>query len=138
METYELSKVFDTPALITSLATYAESRQLPPDQLGTEQPDVHSSTMRKSGSTAEELSLLLLHVQSAASYYTTNKTLMHDPPPVLVDLILDPFLFNVLPRSLLPTAAYIVILAIGSWFLSQVIATWLHRLGRDGEQKKNV
>lgn len=138
METYELPEVFGTPDLISSLATYAASRQPYPKQHGTARPGIHSSTMKKADSTSEESSILLLHIQSAADYYTTNKTLMHDPQPVLVDLILDPFVLNVFPRSLLPTAAYIIVLAVVSWFLSHVIATWLHRIGRDSEQKKNV
>ena len=46
---------------------------------------------------------------------------MTDVPPVLVDVILDPYLLNVFPRSLVPTAGYLVVLAIGAWFLSGVI-----------------
>jgi hypothetical protein len=53
-----------------------------------------------------------------------NKTLMEHVPPVFVDIILDPYLFNVFPRSLAPTAAYIVLLAIGSWYLSKYISEW--------------
>jgi hypothetical protein len=34
------------------------------------------------------------------------------------DLVLDPYLLNIFPQSLLPTAAYIVVLAVASWFLS--------------------
>ena len=39
--------------------------------------------------------------------------------------VLDPYLLNVFPRSLVPTALYIVTLAVGSWFLSGVIWDWL-------------
>lgn len=35
--------------------------------------------------------------------------------------VLDPFFFNVFPISLLPIAAYIVVVAIGAWFLSSFI-----------------
>jgi hypothetical protein len=35
-----------------------------------------------------------------------------------VELVLDPYLLNIFPQSLLPTAAYIVVLAVASWFLS--------------------
>jgi len=51
-----------------------------------------------------------------------NKTLMANVPPVFVDIILDPYIFNVFPRSLLPTAAYIIILAIGGWLVARYIS----------------
>jgi hypothetical protein len=63
---------------------------------------------------------------------------MKDVPPVYVDIILDPFIFNVLPRSLLPTVAYIILLAIGSWYISAHISKWLRRLATEpaeGEKK---
>lgn len=43
---------------------------------------------------------------------------MRRPPPVAVDVILDPFVLNVLPRTLVPTAAYAVLVAGLSWLLS--------------------
>ena len=43
---------------------------------------------------------------------------MENVPPVLVDIILDPYLLNVFPKSLLPTAGYILLVAIASWFIS--------------------
>jgi len=55
---------------------------------------------------------------------------MREPPPVLVDLILDPYLLNLLPQSLVPTVAYIVAIAVLSWFLSSHIFTWLGELYR--------
>ena len=36
----------------------------------------------------------------------------------LILTVLDPYLFNIFPQSLLPTAAYILVLAVGSWYLS--------------------
>lgn len=41
---------------------------------------------------------------------------MQHPPSVDVDIILDPYLANVFPQSLLPTAAYIVLLAVAAFF----------------------
>lgn len=69
-----------------------------------------------------------------------NKTLMKNVPPVYVDIILDPFLFNIFPQSLVPTAIYIIVLAIGSWFLSKLISTWILRIAQkdvDSEKKKS-
>jgi hypothetical protein len=61
---------------------------------------------------------LFLRVRAAADFFTTDKELMSSPPSVDVDLILDPFVFNVFPRSLGPTAAYIIVLACGAWIVS--------------------
>jgi len=66
-------------------------------------------------------SVLFLRIIAAADYYTTNKTLMQHVPPVDVDIILDPFRLNVLPRSLLPTGVYLIVLAILAWFLANYI-----------------
>lgn len=66
---------------------------------------------------------------------------MAAPEPVLVDIILDPFLGNVLPRTLVPTVGYIVAVALGSWLLAWgVVVPGLKGLllgasGQDGEKK---
>ncbi|KEQ76829.1 hypothetical protein M436DRAFT_69769 [Aureobasidium namibiae CBS 147.97] len=109
LDTFEATTVFDTTKLLQDLSAYAEERQniLPLD-------DIEGL----GGSTTANRSILFLRIQSAASFYTTDKALMQDPPPVYVDIILDPYLWNIFPQSLLPTAAYILILAVASWFLS--------------------
>lgn len=63
---------------------------------------------------------------------------MEHVQPVFVDIILDPYLLNVLPRSLVPTGVYLVVVAISSWILAKYIAKWLHMVGRTEEQKKDV
>lgn len=100
--------MFDTPHLIQSLAGFAELQASQPQAEDNNPPRLDYSTG----------TILFLHVQSAADYFTTNKTLMQYPPPVDIDIILDPYLANVFPVSLLPTAAYIIVLAIGAWLLS--------------------
>lgn len=47
---------------------------------------------------------------------------METVPSVAVDVILDPYLLNVLPKTLLPTGLYILVIAVGAWFLSGWIA----------------
>lgn len=143
LTTYTLREVFDTPELITSLATYSESRQasLLPDP-GLDRRRVAS----------DPDSLLLLRVFAAADYFTTNKTLMQNVPPVNVDLsepdffsrnsgelitltVLDPFLLNVLPRSLLPTGVYLIVLAVFAWYLSGHIWQGLYQISRTREEQ---
>lgn len=76
-------------------------------------------------------SMLFLHILAAADYFTMNQTLMEDVPPVFVDIIVDPYVFNIFPRSLIPTASYITILAVGSWFLSKHISRWVSIVAND-------
>lgn len=67
----------------------------------------------------------LLRIFSAADYYTTNTSLMQEVPPIHVDIILDRYLLNVLPVSLIPTAGYVFLLVISAWILTDIIYHWL-------------
>jgi hypothetical protein len=103
LEAYPLNTVWDTPELIQSLGLYSMTRQ--PSEWA--EGDVPAP-----GPKADELtSLLFLRIDAKADYYTTNRTLMESPEPVDVDIILDPFLWNVLPRSLVPTVGWVVVVA---------------------------
>jgi hypothetical protein len=63
---------------------------------------------------------------------------MENPPPVFVEIFLDPFLFNVLPRSLVPTVTYILVLAAAAWIIAGRVGKWIEELRREGdvEQEK--
>ena len=63
---------------------------------------------------------------------------MEDPPPVDVDIILDPFLLNILPRSLGPTAIYISGVAVASFFISGFIYRWIVITSQDIEEKDHT
>lgn len=80
-------------------------------------------------------SVLLLRVIAAADYFTDNADLMENPPPVLVDLILDPFLFNVLPRSLLPTGGYILVVAAISFVVARFTMSYLSTVATNTESE---
>ena len=58
-------------------------------------------------------------------------------PPVRADVILDPYLFNVFPESLAPTAAYIVVVAVAAWFLSKYVWSVVRGIAQDGEALKS-
>lgn len=135
LDVFELPAVWDTPELISSLATYAFSRQ-------SNQDDADAHQALQSRGREHESSLLFLRVSASADYFTDNDTLMTKVEPVSVDLILDPFLFNVLPRSLVPTVAYIVLVALSAWFLSKRILAWIQPVlaaeGRSTEKKKRL
>ncbi|KAL6705383.1 hypothetical protein ACN47E_007032 [Coniothyrium glycines] len=116
LDTYPVTHVFDTPELVSSLALYSELRQSPKIP--------HEASPHQTTPVATQ-SVLFLRIQAAASYYSTNRTLMEFPQPVDVDIILDPFILNVFPKSLGPFAVYITAVAIGAWFLSNYIYRWL-------------
>ncbi|KAM5442254.1 hypothetical protein MferCBS31731_002628 [Microsporum ferrugineum] len=112
LSTYEASQIIQSPNLLVSLAEFSESH-------------VHSkknSTSRGTVAHPSGVTLFLL-IDAAADYFTTDKALMADVPPVLVDIILDPYIFNVLPTSLVPTLWYVVASAVFALFLSRYI--WL-------------
>ncbi|KAJ4137548.1 hypothetical protein NW768_003135 [Fusarium equiseti] len=132
LDVFELDTVWETPELIQSLADYASSRQGDGTELNEESP--------RPGEKERKASLLLLRIKASADYFTDKKSLMKNPPPVLVDLILDPYLLNVIPRSLFPTAGYIAVIAVASWFLSRSIATKLKAVAittDDADKKEN-
>lgn len=126
LETHTLPAVFDTPELITSLHNYSMSRQDSPP---------HKATTREGKSSGGEhlSSVLLLRIDAAADYFTTDRELMRRPEPVLADVILDPFVLNVLPRTLLPTVGYVILVAAASWVLAtRLLMPWVRGLMVDG------
>lgn len=61
---------------------------------------------------------------------------MKAPPPVHVDVILDPFVMNVFPRSLGPTAGYLVGVGVVGWIVARWVSRSIHRLGREAHKHK--
>ncbi|KAL2020109.1 hypothetical protein VTK56DRAFT_8714 [Thermocarpiscus australiensis] len=132
LRTYPLATVWASPELLASLHNYSASRQSEAASPIYESPvpkDTASSSSSSSEDKQEEqVSVLLLRVVAAADYFTTDASLMAEVPPVDVDIILDPYLFNALPRSLAGTACYIVILAVVAYLLAEKTVSWMQRL----------
>jgi hypothetical protein len=82
-------------------------------------------------------SLLFLRVRAAADFYSTNRTLMLHPTTVAVDIILDPYLFNILPRSLAPNIFLVIVVAICAWPLSGMTWRLLRDIAGAQRSKKN-
>ncbi|KAM3566395.1 hypothetical protein ARSEF4850_000631 [Beauveria asiatica] len=122
MDVYELDKVWETRDLMLSLANYASTRQGDAEDAKGVKPRIHSRSGYSLDAKERKASVLLLQVHAAADYFSHHQELMRKPPPVLVDLILDPYLFNVVPESLILTAGYIVIVAVATFFLARWIA----------------
>ena len=131
--------------MITSLAAYSETRQLISSS--------HRIFDHHHQAAGQPNSLLFLQVFAAADYFSSNKKFMQNVPPVNVDIseletisnenvgdlivciVLDPFLLNIFPTSLLPTGVYLIILAILAWFLSGYICRGLYQLSRIDEKQ---
>lgn len=109
LDVYNVSEVFDTPHLVQSLAAYSEQLQRDPENLFT----------AGRTSLAGSESIFFLHIQAAADYFATNQTLMIQPSPVDIDLILDPYIGGIFPRSLGPISIYIVTIASVAWLTSK-------------------
>lgn len=139
LDVFELNTVWDTPELIQSLAEYATSRQDDDEEAANPDPKPRVYRPAQDDNAGErQSSVLLLRIHATADYFTHDQELMKNPPPVLVDLTLDPFLYNLLPRSLLPTLGYIVCFSIITWFVARWVATSLRCFAGDAPaaQKK--
>ena len=132
MDSYELDTVWDTPELIQSLAQYAASRQ-PDNESEKQQPTAHKPPSDESGS--RKASVLLVHIRAAADYFVDDVKLMKNPPPVLVDLVLDPFVLNLANQSLMPTVGYLVVVGVVTWFASRWIASRLQSVAGSSEDQ---
>ncbi|KAI2699861.1 hypothetical protein CBS147317_6776 [Penicillium roqueforti] len=124
LTTYPLSKTIEDKNLLSSLSMYTAARLAAADTI-QENVIPHSANARGGKDVLDPVptsdSVLFLHVHAAADYFSTDQALMQNVPPVAVDLILDPFLFNVFPRSLVPTAGWIVLVAV----LAAVLGRWI-------------
>ena len=123
LDTYTLPATIDDPSLLSSISRFSSARLESADNVAI--PQVHnrrgSKKRHEPTGQQESESVLFLRILAAADYYTLNKELMENVPPVVVDLILDPFLGNVFPRSLVPTACWGVVIGI----VAVVLAKWV-------------
>lgn len=117
------------PELITSLWDYSTSRL-------QEAGDAEQKTQPKEKKADREASVLFLQVSTAADYYTTDAKLMENVPPVDVDVILDPYILNILPQSMVPTICYVIVISTIAWLVAQQIAGWLRRVALSGADKE--
>ena len=123
---YDLPTVWDTPKHITSLSEYSHERH-------------RAGWVPAAGSPERgdrEASVLLLQIFAAADFFTTNKTLMKNPPPVAVDISLDPYMFNLVPHILIPVILYITVVVVISFLAGRGILSWLRTMAASPELKE--
>ncbi|GAW25375.1 hypothetical protein SAMD00023353_0501960 [Rosellinia necatrix] len=128
LEAYELETVSQTPDLISELSAYASTLHL----------DVNNrvTTSARTLELGVTDSILLLRVLAAADFYTTNHTMMTDAPSVFVDIILDPFMLNLFPRSLSSSAACIAVVTIVSWLVGKWASSWICQIVTEPTKQK--
>ncbi|ROT43374.1 hypothetical protein SODALDRAFT_348116 [Sodiomyces alkalinus F11] len=73
-------------------------------------------------------SVLFLRIRAVANYYSEDAARMAQVEPPLVDIILDPYVFGILPESLVSTVVYITVVAIWAVLLARRIVSWIRRL----------
>ncbi|KAL4952220.1 hypothetical protein BDW69DRAFT_24697 [Aspergillus filifer] len=117
LKTYTLPCILEDPSLLSAISLYSSRLAVPPE--GTTDP---TSDPKETPAPTSD-SVLLLRISAAADYFSLDKELMQNVPPVLADVILDPFLMNVFPRSLVPTAGWTVVVA----GFAIVVARWIAR-----------
>ncbi len=117
---------------MSTLAAYSESRQVEAEVVSNNMIPAHSSS-----SVSGTQSVLLLRVTAAADYYSANKTMMENVEPVLVDIILDPYVLNVFPTSLVVMSVWIVLVALASFFIAQFVSRWLRIVASLDNNKKD-
>ncbi|KAI9931511.1 hypothetical protein ASPWEDRAFT_25616 [Aspergillus wentii DTO 134E9] len=126
LSTHTLANTIETNSLFTPLTIFSAARLASLENPTRPNPIPRNPPSRlKDASSADPApttdSVLFLRIQSVADYFSADPVLMETVPPVLVDIILDPFLLNVFPKSLVPTACWVTVVA----GLALVIARWV-------------
>ncbi|KAL7273275.1 hypothetical protein RUND412_003882 [Rhizina undulata] len=96
----------------------------------------HCIEQDQGGAIAGVRSFLYLHVRAKTSYYSYKKKRMDNPEPVEVEIILDPYLFNVAPESLIPVGGVILVTALLALPGSAFIYKLLRNIASAEEAKK--
>jgi hypothetical protein len=115
---FDVNAVFQDPDLLQSLSEYSYSRHA---ELGSADTEL---LQQRKVIPRSDTTFLFLRVDAAADYYSLDDGLMETVPPVAVDIILDRYILNVFPQSLLSTGLYLILVAVGAWFLSG----WISRV----------
>ncbi|RMZ90841.1 hypothetical protein DV736_g1920, partial [Chaetothyriales sp. CBS 134916] len=114
---HTMDAIFASPDLLSALTTYSNARHQSTTAEELDQIRSRRSQRHFNANTALT-TFLFLQIFAKADYYTLNNTMMDIVPPVQVDLILDPYLLNVLPTTLLSTVGFILAIAVVGWFIS--------------------
>lgn len=162
LQTYTLPTIIEHPSLLAAISYYSSARLAAVDINNPQVviPDVpnshhaprhqrhvlhHAHKKRHPGrkhdspdnhytpsSGTEIESVLLLRIHTAADYFTLNTDLMQRAPPVVADVILDPYLGNIFPRSLIPTAGWMVLVCVLAMVIARCLVREIGKVVLDG------
>ncbi|KAJ5634815.1 hypothetical protein N7528_002657 [Penicillium herquei] len=142
LTTHSLSTTIEDSSLLSSLSIFSTARitrQDPRYQANT--IPRHASISSRdipSDSAPTTDSVLFLRVSAAADYFSHHESLMKDVPPVTADLILDPFLWNVFPRSLVPTAGWIAVVSVIAIIVGKWVAGEIGKVLEEGKRAREL
>ncbi|KAH1491469.1 hypothetical protein LV164_006862 [Aspergillus fumigatus] len=150
LDTFTLSSTMEDPSLLSSISLYSSARLAALDSsTSSSNPLVRNGKHHQPPSSRDPAptsdSVLFLRIRAAADYFSLDRALMEHVPPVLVDVILDPFLWNIFPRSLVPTAGYLCVVGmvavlLARWVMGAFGAMVEREVGEsttvDGDEKK--
>ncbi|KAF8468289.1 hypothetical protein BDZ91DRAFT_722380 [Kalaharituber pfeilii] len=66
-----------------------------------------------------------VQILSRADYYTLDESRSQHPDSVHVELVLDSYIFNILPKSLLQIGVVVAGVALWAWWISLKIYLWI-------------
>ncbi|TGZ83030.1 hypothetical protein EX30DRAFT_146861 [Ascodesmis nigricans] len=127
MRIYTPEEIAAERGLVESVVRYVEDLEVVEDSRD------EASGEEEKGRVA---SRLYLRAWAKAAYFSNDVERMEKPESVDVEIILDPFLLNVFPESLLWTARYIVAVAVFAWFCSGWVCRLLAGLVPDQDKEK--
>ncbi|CAK7266115.1 hypothetical protein SEPCBS57363_001932 [Sporothrix epigloea] len=122
VDVYDLATVATTAELAMSLDNFVSKKNVEEASSG------HYSALPSATS--------LLRIIAAADFFAADRSAMKpgSVPPVVVDVILDPYVLNVLPRSLVPVvAAILAVAAASAWLARRVILPGLQAVALSGQ-----
>ncbi|CEL06166.1 hypothetical protein ASPCAL07273 [Aspergillus calidoustus] len=127
LRTYTLPQVLENRSLLSSISAYSSARLSAVPQSQSQKILTRNRRGTPQDATTSD-SVLFLQIAAAADYFSVDQALMENVPSVLADIILDPFLGNVFPRSLVPTACWATIVALLAVFVARWVAGQFGRL----------
>jgi len=125
LETFELQTVHDDPDLFISLSRTGH-------QQGISLADPNSSANTTTTTTSSSSSRLLLRIVATADYYTDRQDLMESASPTYTEIILDPWVYGLVPATIVPIAAYVLAVAALAYPLARAICRAIESLADCG------
>ncbi|KAL2852475.1 hypothetical protein BJY01DRAFT_91262 [Aspergillus pseudoustus] len=135
LKTYTLPEILEDRSLLSSVSIYSSARLSAAHQ---SQKTVSRNRRSTSQDAATSDSVLFLQIVATADYFSLDQALMKDVPPILADIILDPFLGNVFPKSLVPTACWVGVVAVMAVFVARWVSEEFGRLMNSMDTRSSV